>query len=158
MITARLRNFMHLYFCMVFYCCNGTPSMLIRKDNMQQSKQEEPSHSVKTSNLLDSDKRQSKNRTHIGSPKQQKTGSSERRSSYIAGTPLLSTSLQMCGAYAFAGLVPQKRVQSVSPKPHHLHFTKSCAAGTKNCIATLKQLRCKKVALSCRFPADFTQV
>ena len=36
------------------------------------------------------------------------------------------------------------------------HFTKSCAAAqAKNCSATLTKLRCKKVALSCRFPADF---
>ena len=33
-------------------------------------------------------------------------------------------------------------------------FTKSCAATNENCIATLRKLHCKKVALSCRFPAD----
>ena len=35
-------------------------------------------------------------------------------------------------------------------------FAKSAALQqTKNCAATLKKLRCRKVAFSCRFPADF---
>ena len=34
-------------------------------------------------------------------------------------------------------------------------FTKGCAATRKKLHATLKKLRCRKVALSCRFPADF---
>ena len=34
-------------------------------------------------------------------------------------------------------------------------WTKSCAAANENCTATSKKLRCRKVALSCRFPAGF---
>ena len=35
-------------------------------------------------------------------------------------------------------------------------WTKNCAAAkTKNCTATSKKLRCRKVALSCRFPCGF---
>ena len=34
-------------------------------------------------------------------------------------------------------------------------WTKSCTAANENCTATSKKLRCKKVALSCRFPAGF---
>ena len=34
-------------------------------------------------------------------------------------------------------------------------FTKICAAANENCTATSKKLRCRKVALSCRFPAGF---
>ena len=32
---------------------------------------------------------------------------------------------------------------------------KAALQQAKNCTATLKKLRCRKVALSCRFPADF---
>ena len=32
---------------------------------------------------------------------------------------------------------------------------KAALQQAKNCSATLKKLRCRKVALSCRFPADF---
>ena len=34
-------------------------------------------------------------------------------------------------------------------------LAKSCAAASENCTATLEKLHCRKVALSCRFPADF---
>ena len=34
-------------------------------------------------------------------------------------------------------------------------LTKAALQGAKNCTATSKKLHCKKVALSCRFPAGF---